>query len=222
MSQGVGIIVVGVGGQGVVSLARILGNAAIDAGLDARIGQIHGLSQRGGSVRATIRIGQGGTAFVSPGEANVVVALEPLEAEREVSAMSPDATVLVNQTPIVPTGLTLNRAAYPEVSLIVSRIDEVAGNVYLIDGTERAQRAGNVRLLNVVMVGAIAGLELLPVSAGSLAAAAERLQASTDPTARRTAFSLGEELGKELMISPVAAGVPSHSDGAEITEKGGG
>ncbi len=218
MSRSLGIVVVGVGGQGVVSLARLLGNAAMHAGLEARVGQIHGLSQRGGSVEATVVIGRGNTAFVSPREAEVVVALEPLEALRAVPMISPDASVLLNRTPIIPTSLTLERADYPDLASIVSQIAEIAGAVHVIDGTERAQQAGNVRLLNVVMMGAVAGLDLLPLPAGTLAAAAERFQASTDPIARRTAFSLGEELGREMAASrrltrPLGAGPadPDHT-----------
>ena len=79
------ILIVGVGGQGVLSAARHIGQAALDHGLEARIGQIHGLSQRGGSVESTVVLGPGSTGFVSMGQADVLLALEPLEALRALA-----------------------------------------------------------------------------------------------------------------------------------------
>lgn len=208
MSRSCPIIVVGVGGQGVISLAQLLGRAAIDAGLGARVGQIYGLSQRGGSVAATVRIGPGSTAFISPGEAEIVVGLEPVEAERAIPKMSPGATVLVNRTPIVPTGLTLGGTAYPALPSIISRIDEVARNVLVVDGTALARQAGNTRLLNIVMVGVLAGIDLLPMPASSLVAAVERFHSSIGAAPSRQAFDLGEELGRELAAASRLTGAP--------------
>jgi len=208
MSRSCPIIVVGVGGQGVISLAQLLGRAAIDAGLGARVGQIYGLSQRGGSVAATVRIGPGSTAFISPGEAEIVVGLEPVEAERAIPNMSPNATVLVNRTAIVPTGLTLGGTAYPALPSIISRIDEVARNVLVVDGTALARQAGNTRLLNIVMVGVLAGIDLLPIPASCLVAGVERFHSSIGAAPSRHAFDLGEELGRELAASSRLTGTP--------------
>ncbi len=177
----------------------------MQAGLEARVGQIHGLSQRGGSVEATVVIGPGNTAYVSPGEAEVVVALEPLEAARALPKISGNASVLVNRTPIVPTNVTLHRAAYPDLDSLLSQIEDVAREVHLIEGTELARQAGSVRLLNVVMVGVVAGLDLLPVLPGILAATAEQFHGSPHTLARRRAFSLGEELGRELAAARLLA-----------------
>jgi len=198
LSETLAIAVVGVGGQGVVSLARMLGSAAIDAGLQARVGQIHGLSQRGGSVEATVVIGPGSTAYIAPGGADVVLALEPLEALRAVPKMAATAGVVLNDSPIVPADLTLHRQDYPDLDSIVTQIDEVARNTFVVDGTARAQQAGSVRLLNVVILGAAAALELLPVPAATLVAAAERFVGARHPDALRAAFSLGTERGGEL------------------------
>ncbi len=206
MSGTLQIAVVGVGGQGVVSLARLLGRAAVQAGLEARVGQIHGLSQRGGSVEATVVLGPGNTAYVSPGQAEVVVALEPLEAARALPKISGTASVLVNRTPIVPTNVTLDRVGYPDLGSLVSQIEDVAREVHLIEGTKLARQAGSGRLLNVVMVGVVAGLDLLPVPPGALAATAEQFHGSPHTVARRKAFSLGEELGRELAASRLLTG----------------
>ncbi|MFV2039535.1 MAG: indolepyruvate oxidoreductase subunit beta [Acidimicrobiales bacterium] len=196
MSAACPVVIAGVGGQGVISLARLLGSAAVAAGLDARVGQIYGLSQRGGSVEATVRFGRGSTSFIARGEAEVVVGLEPLEAERAIPKMSTDTTVVVNRTPIVPVGLTLSGETYPALSSIVERIGAVAGSVRLIDGTALALEAGNLKLLNTVMIGVLAGGGLLPIPADYLETEIDRANPGDRLVASRRAFQLGRELGK--------------------------
>jgi len=130
-----------------------------------------------------------------------------VEAERAIPRMSPDTTVLLNRTPIVPAGLTRNGATYPPLLTIVSQIDEVAREVHVVDGTALARQAGNLRLLTTVMVGALAGIGLLPMPASSLAAAVERGRSATDAAPSRQAFGFGEELGRELAASNRLTGV---------------
>lgn len=181
----------GVGGQGVLSTARLLGRAATKAGLDVRVGQIYGLSQRGGSVEATVRIGPVGTAFISTAEADVVLGFEPLEAERILPRMSAATTVLVNKTPIVPTSLTLDRSAYPDLSSIVDEIGAVAGVVHVVDGNVMAEQAGDSRLINIVLLGTLDGLGLLPMPSDVLATVIESHGSGSDSESRSRAFHLG-------------------------------
>jgi len=199
MSQTCNLVVAGVGGQGVLSMARLLGRAATQDGLGVRVGQIYGLSQRGGSVEATVRIGIVGTAFISQAEADVVLGLEPLEAERILPRMSMATTVLVNRTPIVPTSLTLDRAGYPDLDSIVEAMAAVAGIVKLIDGNVLAVQAGDARLLNVVMLGVLDGFELLPISSDVLASVVENSGSGPDTEARSRAFTLGQALGADAL-----------------------
>lgn len=189
------LLLAGVGGQGVLFTARLLGRAATEADLEVRVGQIYGLSQRGGSVEATIRIGPVNTAFIPQNEADVVVGLEPLETERVLPRMSEATTVLVNRTPIVPTSLTLDRDEYPDLESIVGRIATVAGIVHVIDGNALALQAGDRRLLSMVMLGAIDGFELLPIPTEVLVSAVETDGSGSDPQSRVRAFQLGREFG---------------------------
>jgi indolepyruvate ferredoxin oxidoreductase beta subunit len=168
------LVVAGVGGQGVITTARLVGRGAVKAGLDARVGQIYGLSQRGGSVEATVRIGPVSTALVSRSSADVVLGLEPLEAERVMTAMSPQTAVVINSTPIVPTSLTLSRSDYPELGVIIDQIAAAAGSVHVIEGSALAEGLGDLRLLNVVMLGALDGLGLLPVPGDAMVSAIDR------------------------------------------------
>lgn len=200
MSTTCNLVLVGVGGQGVLSTARLLGRAATEADLEARVGQIYGLSQRGGSVEATVRIGPVRTAFISEAEADVVLGLEPLETERALPRMSAKTTVLVNRTPIVPTSLTLDRADYPDLESIVEHIDSVAGIVHVIDGNALARPAGDPPRLNMVMLGALDGLGALPIPSDILATAVERHGSELDSDGRGRAFRSGREFGESALV----------------------
>lgn len=200
MSQVCNIVVAGVGGQGVLSTARLLGRASTIADLDVRAGQIYGLSQRGGSVESTVRIGPIGTAFISAAEADVVIGFEPLEALRIIPRMSATTTVLINQTPIVPASLTLDRSAYPEFSSIVEEVETVAGVVHQVDGNTMAEQAGDHRLLNIVMLGVLAGFDLLPVPGDILAEVAKAQRSEADPEPRKKAFQLGKGFAQARLL----------------------
>ncbi|MFQ5557175.1 MAG: 2-oxoacid:acceptor oxidoreductase family protein [Acidimicrobiales bacterium] len=195
MSRPFALVVAGVGGQGVIGLAQLLGRAALDAGIDARVGRIHGLSQRGGSVEATLVLGPGRTAFVGPRQADLMVGLEPLEAERALPALSPDATAIVNRAAVVPIGLTQRGETYPSIASIVARIDEAVGRVHLVDGTDLARRAGGTRLLSTVLAGGLAAGDLLPFPGDHIAATLERSFPDGRAEATMRAFTLGRESG---------------------------
>ncbi len=198
------LVVAGVGGQGVITTARLVGRGAVEAGLEARVGQIYGLSQRGGSVQATVRVGPVETAHVPRAGADVVLGLEPMEAERVLASMSPATVVVINSTPIVPTSLTLQRADYPELESIVVPIAATAGSVHVVDGTARAEHLGSPRLLNVVMLGALDGFKLLPVPTGAMETAICEGAGTRDPELLLAAYRAGAELAAETSLSRIA------------------
>lgn len=156
------VLVVGVGGQGVLTVARFLGEAALSVGLQVRLGQLHGMSQRGGSVEATVLIGPGHSSFIAPGEADVVLALEPLEALRARPRMSPDTDVVMNLGRVVPYPLAMQGRPYPALDEILSAIRSVGRQVLEIDGLAACAELGSSRSINIVMLGALAGLAVLP------------------------------------------------------------
>lgn len=198
------LVVTGVGGQGVITTARLVGRGAITAGLEARVGQIYGLSQRGGSVQATVRVGAVTTALIDHAGADVVLGLEPLEAARARISMSPTTTVVVNSTPIVPTSLTLQRADYPALDSIIDQITAAAGSVHSIDATARATELGNPRLTNMVMLGSLDGFGLLPVPTEAMETAIIEGAGGRDPQLFTAAYRAGRELATETSLSRMA------------------
>ncbi len=193
MSGRTRILAVGVGGQGVITAARAIGDAAMDAGLGVAVGGLHGMSQRGGSVQSTVLIGPGESSFIADGEADLVLGLEPMEVLRARPKMSGRTRVLVNLGIVVPFTLGLAGQGYPEMEAILEGIRSVAGEVVILDGPALVGRAGDLRSLNVILLGALDGLGGLPLPEGALWGSLERRLAESRREAARRAFELGRE-----------------------------
>jgi len=187
------LLVVGVGGQGALTAARFAGEACLHAGHEVMVSQLHGMSQRGGSVECAVLIGAGESAFVGDGQADVVLALEPLEALRARPQMSAETTVVVSRGTIVPFPLAQRGESYPPVDGILDQLREVTPRVHELDAATLAQRAGAPRSLNAVMVGALGALELLPVTAEALLEAVSLGSPARFRDINRRAFELGGE-----------------------------
>ena len=185
------ILVVGVGGQGVLSAARFLGEAALEKKLQVNVGQLHGMSQRGGSVEASVIIGPGHSSHIGNFEADIVLGLEPLEVQRALPMINQDTRVVTNTGQIVPFSLAIQGVPYPPVQETLNRVREVTGNLVEVDGPALIKRVGVPRTLNVCMLGALAGLKLLPFDNELLWKAIEKKCPERFLDANRQAFELG-------------------------------
>ncbi len=165
MSDNIGLLLVGVGGQGVLTTSRILGLAALAGGLESRVGQIHGMSQRGGSLESTVVVGPGHTAYVSAGEVDILLAFDPLEAARALPRVTERTLAIVNSTPRVPYSMTSQGKRFPQVDELLSDLDQKVGRLCLFDATGVAREAGEAMTLGVVLLGALAELDALPFEA---------------------------------------------------------
>jgi indolepyruvate ferredoxin oxidoreductase beta subunit len=160
------IIMAGVGGQGNVMASRVLANMLSLKGYQVTIGETFGMSQRGGSVMSHLRVSE--TSAWSPliprGRADVLIALEPIEAVRVMRTYGNSAVkVLVNTRPIHPVGVIAGDSEYPPLEKIEGALRELTPYVWMLDATEEASKLGNPILSNIIMIGAISGLNLLPV-----------------------------------------------------------
>ncbi len=190
------ILVVGVGGQGVLIAARVIGNGARFASRPVYVGQIHGMSQRGGSVESTIVIGPNHTSFIGPGEADVVLGFEPLEALRALPRMNENTRVIINTQPIHLTTMSYRGESYPPIDSIVERISKVTPHVVLVDAVPLAKAAGQPRCMNVVMLGVLEGLGLLPYDAKYLDQATDHQSPSNFIDINRRALTLGQDFAE--------------------------
>ncbi len=187
------IVVAGVGGQGVLTAARCLGDAALASGRGVVVGQLHGMSQRGGSVRCTVLVGPGQSSFVPEGGADALLALEPLEGLRARDALAGHTLAVVNRVPVVPPNLVRTRTPYPEVEGILAELRAAAASLVVVDGGALVAELGAQRALNAALLGALAGSGGLPFEPALLLAAIEGRSRPEAREVNRRAFALGQE-----------------------------
>ena len=148
------ILLVGVGGQGILLASEILAETFMLAGFDVKKSEIHGMSQRGGSVVSHVRFGREVPSPTVPeGEGDILFGFELLEGYRALPLLRPGAKVVVNDYRIAPPAVLLGQTAYPED--LAGRIKERFPDFLLVDGLHLARQAGDVRAANTVLLGAV-------------------------------------------------------------------
>jgi len=157
------IYLTGVGGQGIIRAATIIGEAAMKKGLRAVMSELHGMAERGGIVTTEMKIGDGCSALIQKGSADLLLALEPVEALRSLEKVGPSTTAIVNSAPIIPFTVSLGISSYPEVSQIITELQDKIENLFIIDALDLARKAGDLITLNIVMLGAAAAIPGFPV-----------------------------------------------------------
>jgi len=145
------IVLAGVGGQGILSIAAIIGTAAINSDLFLKQAEVHGMSQRGGDVHSNLRIADREIAsdLIPRGKADMIIAVEPMEALRFLPMLHKDGWLITNSTPHI------NIPDYPEPSDIIREINKISNHV-IIDANAIALKTGSKRSANVVILGAAA------------------------------------------------------------------
>ena len=160
------VIVTGVGGQGNVLIAQLIGRAMVRAGYHVTIGETYGASQRGGAVMSHLRISRDAQygPLIPEGEAHVILGLEPLETLRVLAQYgNPEVTVIANSRPVHPLAVTTGAAEYPGREQVISTQKQLSSRAWFLDATDIALDLGAGILANVVMLGALVGSGALPV-----------------------------------------------------------
>ncbi|MCC6159380.1 MAG: indolepyruvate oxidoreductase subunit beta [Deltaproteobacteria bacterium] len=189
--SGVKIYIAGVGGQGSLTFSRLLGEAALDAGLGVVVSEVHGMSQRGGVVESSVLIGDYESPLIGSGDADIVVAFEPAEALRAVSKMSAKTLVLVNSRKTIPFTVTLGAAAYPDLESAFETLRTLCEGLYVIDAAGLAAKAGSAMAVNMVLMGALAALGRLPIGTEGMRATLGEKQPARFRETNDAAFELG-------------------------------
>ena len=148
------IMIVGVGGQGTLLASRILGNAVISEGYDVKVSEVHGMSQRGGSVVTYVKYGDKVfSPIIDRGEADMILAFEKLEAARTLPYLKDGGTVILNDREIAPMPVITGAAEYPDglVADIAAKAKVIA-----IDALSLSLEAGSAKAVNVVLIGVLA------------------------------------------------------------------
>lgn len=155
MKGNVSILLVGVGGQGTILASKILTDVAMRQGYDVKMTEIHGMAQRGGSVVTQVRMGEKvHSPLIEPGQADYIVAFEQLEALRWIHFLNDTGTVIVNTQRINPMTVIIGAAEYPSDAL--EQIKAGVPSMVQLNALEIAKQLGNMRVVNVVLLGAMA------------------------------------------------------------------
>ncbi len=157
------ILICGIGGQGTLLAAKILGNAAAIMNMDVKLSEVHGMSQRGGSVVTYVKLSDNAvqSPILSDGGADYILAFEMLEGYRNVSALKPGGVMLANEQQIKPMPVITGAWEYP--TEIPEKIRALGVNLHTLDALELAKQAGNTRTVNVVLLGKLSAAMNLPI-----------------------------------------------------------
>ncbi len=154
------IMIVGVGGQGTLLASRILGNAVIGEGYDVKLSEVHGMSQRGGSVVTYVKYGEKVySPVIDEGEADIILAFELLEAYRALPYLKKGGKIIVNDQKIDPMPVITGACEYP--ADIAKKLRDVA-DVTVVDALSLANKAGNSKAVNVALIGVMAKASNIP------------------------------------------------------------
>jgi indolepyruvate ferredoxin oxidoreductase beta subunit len=191
------LIITGVGGQGNVLASRIVADVMAQLGCFVTIGETFGASQRGGSVMSHLRISS--RSSYSPqiprGRAHMVVALEPTEAIRVLSAYgNPETRVICNTRPIHSMGVICGEQSYPSQAEMRGWIQELSRTAWFIDTTEAAVSLGNPIFGNIMAVGALAAAGVLPLSRDRFETAIRQKMPESKVSVNLAAFDLGRKM----------------------------
>ncbi len=159
MTDTINFLLAGVGGQGTILAADVLVNVGLAAGYQAKQAEVHGMSQRGGSVTSFVRWGKVVySPLVGAGEVDVFLAFEKAEALRNLNQLRPGALAVVNMQAILPVTVTSGGQPYPDDDRLRAAIAQVTDRAVYVDGERIAEELGNVRAANVVLLGALSKL----------------------------------------------------------------
>ena len=155
------IMIVGVGGQGSLLASKLLGHLLLTQGYDVKVSEVHGMSQRGGSVVTYVRYGDKvASPVIDQGEADFIVSFELLEAARWLSFLKPDGQIVTNTQQIDPMPVIIGAAQYPEN--LVDKMKAAGAKVDAMDCLSLAEQAGSAKAVNLVLLGRLSHYFGLP------------------------------------------------------------
>jgi indolepyruvate ferredoxin oxidoreductase beta subunit len=157
------IYITGVGGQGTIKTATIIGEAAMAQGLNVVMSEVHGMAQRGGTVVTELKIGDALSPLNEKYSADLLLAFEPSELLRAINVIGKDTNIIVSCSSIIPFTVSLGISKYPDINQIVERLSNKVVHLRLIDAEKIAKEAGHIIAANIVILGAALATPQFPL-----------------------------------------------------------
>ena len=167
MTHKTSIVLTGVGGQGVITAANILGKAAVDDNVNVYVSEVHGMAQRGGAVICTVRLGDVSGPLVPYGMADAILSMEPIEAVRNLSYAHAQTIIITDINSVIPFTVAVGGEEYPDLKQVFKELSSQA-QLIKINALSIAKEAGAVITRNIVMLGALAASNILPIDEKTL------------------------------------------------------
>lgn len=182
------VMIVGVGGQGSLLASKLLGNLLLSEGYDVKVSEVHGMSQRGGSVVTYVRYGEKVySPIITEGEADIIISFEKLEAGRYAAFLKKDGKIVVNTQEIDPMPVIIGAAEYPEN--VLDELKAKGVSVDALDALKLANEAGSSKAVNIVLMGKAA--KYFGISYDKWISAIENTVAEKFIEMNKKAFDLG-------------------------------
>ena len=191
------LIIAGVGGQGNVLISQLIARAFIRKGYQAVVGETYGVSQRGGSVMSHVRILEEGVTgpIIPAARGDLILGLEPMETLRILKVYgNPNIHVITNTRPINPVDVIAGNLSYPDLDAILDAISVLAKKAWTVDASSLALKMGNPLLTNMIIVGAMIGTGLLPLTMRDFVDILEVHTGEKTFEANKTALRMGMEV----------------------------
>ncbi len=148
------ILLVGVGGQGIILISKVLAAGLIEMGHDVKMSEIHGMSQRGGSVTTQIKYGKKvNSPNIAQGEADIIISFEKSETARSLPFLKKGGKIIADPREILPMSVLCGFSEYP--GEVLSEVEELVESVTVIDAATKAEELGNIKAQNIVLLGAL-------------------------------------------------------------------
>jgi len=187
------LIIVAVGGQGNLLASKVLGEAALLADIPVRMSEIHGMAQRGGVVESAVVFGDADSTIISDGEADVLLGFEPSETLRALNKCNADTVVITNTAPLPPFTVAIGKGTYPDLDVLQKLIRNKTAKLIAFDAQALAKQAGNIMSLNMVLLGSLIQIGIMPVSADKVKEAIRTSTKKAFVDINIKAFELGFE-----------------------------
>ena len=185
------LIIVAVGGQGNLLASKVIGEAALLAGVPVGMSEIHGMAQRGGVVESAIVFGDAQSNIIADGEADVVVGFEPLETLRALNKCNADTIVITSLAPLSPSTATTGSCPYPALKKLQAIIRAKTAKLIAFDAAALAAQTGNVLSVNMVLLGALMQTGTIPLTVDNVKTAITTISKQTFAASNLAAFELG-------------------------------
>lgn len=197
------IYLIGIGGQGTIKTATIIGEAAMNQGLNVVMSEVHGMAQRGGTVITEVKIGKAKSPLLEKNSADMVISFEPAELLRVLDKINKETYIITNNTEIIPFTVSLGISEYPDLNELFLQLNKKINNLYQINAIKLAEEAGHIITANIVLLGIASSVAKFPVKKDAILESIRKNVPATSLEMNLKAFKKGYDYYTTVSLKKV-------------------